>query len=469
MPGLFGSLEIARRGLLAGQAGLQVTGQNIANANTPGYARKVIRQAAVQGARLAEGTVGAGVDVRRIEHVRDAFLDGRILEARAELGDARARAAFLREVEATLGDLEEGSLSETLAAFFDSWHDLALSPESLEVRQAVRDAGTRAASLLNRLSAALDGQARAVADALPAEVAELNSRIGRVAELSRRIVSAEAGGSPANELRDERQRIVEEIAETIDVNGAEAPNGRFLLRIGGVVVADGETAIGIALTRVENLTGEAGYALVAGGVATGARTGALAARLAAANETIPGYRARLDEIAEGLAEVVNAVHANAFALDGGAGGAFFEIGPAGSGGNGGGSGAAARIRVAGAVLDDPAAIAASLDGAPGDNAAARAIADAGSAARLRDGARSLGELVAELSEVVARDTGEASFLEEARGGFVASLENRRDAVSAVSLDEEAVNLVQYQDAYEAAARVLAVANEMIDTLLAEVR
>jgi len=470
MPGLFGAFEIGRRALLAGQAGLSVTSQNIANANTPGYTRKIARQISVEGARLPEGIVGSGVDVTRIERVRDAFLDGRVLGSRAELGDARARASFLREVEATLDDLGDGSLTSAVGAFFDAWHDLALSPESLELRAAVRGAGSKVASLLDRQSEALSEQRRRLAESIPSDVADVNARLGRIAELSRRIATIEAGGAAANESRDERQREVEELSEIVEVSAAESPTGRFLVRVGGAIVADGDHAIGVSLVRIGDddaagLSGggaDEGLALVAGSVTLAPRAGALAAKVDAVNAALPSILTRLDEIAEGLAESVNALHAAGTGLDGSTGVAFFDAGE-------GGAGAAARIRISAAVRADAGKVAASADGGPGDNGTARAIADLSRTATLRGGTRSVGQVVSEMSEAVARETGDAAFLEEARGHFVEALENRRDSVSGVSLDEEAANLVAYQHAYEAAARVMSVANEMIATLLAEVR
>ncbi len=471
MTSLFGAIEVAKRGLLAGQAGLNVTSHNVANANTPGYSRRVLHLAALGGPRLPEGILGAGVDVRRIERARDRFLEGRILDARAGLGDARARAAFLAEIEATFDDLGGEGLAEALGAFLRSWHDLAVSPESLEVRRAVRDAGAAMASRLNRLSDSLQDQRRALAERIPSEIADVNARIARVAEISRRIGIAEGGGAEAGDLHDARQREIDALAERVDVNFTEAPNGSFILRVGGAVVADGETAIGLTLDGgAAAAAGEGAVALSAGGASVAPRGGTLAAHLDAVNARIPSYLERLDEIAAGLAAAVNAVHESGYGLYGGTGVAFFAFDAEGSDAVGlAGRGAAARIRLADAVSADPASIAASSNGAPGDSAAALAIADLDRARTLRGGTRTLADLAAELGGAVAHDAAEADFLVEARGAFATSLENRRDAISGVSLDEEAVNLVRYQQTYEAAARVLVVANEMIATLLEEVR
>jgi flagellar hook-associated protein 1 FlgK len=185
-----------------------------------------------------------------------------------------------------------------------------------------------------------------------------------------------------------------------------------------------------------------------------------------ADATIVGYVARLDEIAQGIADSVNALHREGFGLDGSTGGDFFDTTDAGT--ESGAAGAASRIRIAQAVAADPAAIAASASGSPGDNAVARAIGDLGTVATLRGGTRSMTQLVAEFSGAVAADTGAARFAVEAGGALVQSLENRRDSVSGVSLDEEAVNLVKYQQAFEAAARVVSITNQMMETLLNEI-
>jgi flagellar hook-associated protein 1 FlgK len=199
-------------------------------------------------------------------------------------------------------------------------------------------------------------------------------------------------------------------------------------------------------------------------------SGSLASTLEAARSALPGYLANLDEIAAGLASSVNAIHEAGYGLDGGTGVAFFETDATGADlawSDPSSPGAAARIRVAAAIIADPRRVAASSSGSAGDNASARAIADLDRALTQRSGTATIADLALGFSMRVASDTAQASFLEEAGVGLVESLEYRREAVSGVSLDEEALNLVKYQQAYEAAARVVSVTNEMLDTLLRE--
>lgn len=473
MSGLFGALEIGKRALFAGQTGLSVTGQNIANANTPGYSRRVVEQAPAPGVRLPEGILGSGADTRRIARARDEHVETRLLRARSDFGRAAARAQDLRELESLIGDLGGDTISSGLRDFFDAWQELSLEPESISLRQAAIASGAKLATRMNTLSDDLTGMRNRFVAELPSEIEKVNAAVSRIAELSRRIGEVEAGGLEASDLRDQRGIEITALSETVDVNVTEAANGSFLVRIGGVVVADGERTLRVALATRESGAGanasaagggdDAALRLLVEGVEVRPQGGSLAARLDASQTLVPSYLSALDEIAQGLASSVNAIHEASVSLDGRSGARFFETGVGSEAGST--AGAAARLRVSAAILDDPRALAASANGATGNNGGARAIADLDSAPSQRGGTRSLSELALAFSETVASDTAEANFLEEVGAGFVQSLENRRDAVSGVSLDEEALNLIKYQQAYEAAARVVSIANEMMETLI----
>jgi len=441
MSGLFGALEIGKRALFAGQTGLQVTGQNIANANTPGYSRRVVEQSPAPGVRLPEGILGSGADTRRIARARDEHVETRLLRARSDLGRATARAQDLRELESLIGDLGDDNISGGLRDFFDSWQELALEPESISLRQAAIQSGAKLATRMNTLSDDLTGMRNRFLSELPSEIDNVNAAVARIAELSRRIGEVEAGGLEASDLRDQRGIEISALSETIDVNVTEAANGSFLVRIGGVVIADGDRTLRVSLaTRetdagagmVSSSGGDASLRLSVEGVEVTPQGGSLAARLEASRTLIPSYLSALDEIAQGLATSVNAIHEASYSLDGKSGAKFFETGVGGE--EGATAGAAARLRVSDAVLRDPRALAVSANGAPGNNAGARGIADLDTAPSQRGGTRSLSELALAFSETVASDSAEANFLEEAGAGFVQSLENRRDAVSGVSLD-----------------------------------
>jgi flagellar hook-associated protein 1 len=481
MSGLFGALEIGKRALFAGQAGLQVTGHNIANANTPGYSRRIVTQVPAPGVRLPQGILGSGTDIERVARARDEHVEARLLQARADLGRASAQARNLGELETLIGDLDGESLSSALGAFFDSWQELSLEPESSPARQSVIVAGAAVAGRLNALSNGLTEMRSRLMARLPAEVDAVNASVARIAELSRRVGQAEADGIEASDLRDLRDREVALLAERIDVNVTEAPNGSFLVRVGGVVVADGERALRVSLGAASeegvatmgadaDASTSGALRLSVEGVELSPTGGSLASTLEAARTALPGYLANLDEIAEGLASSVNAIHEAGYGLDGGSGVAFFETDAEGAdlaGADMSSPGAAARIRIASAIIADPRRVAASSDGSAGNNASARAIADLDRSPTQRGGTATIADLALGFSLRVASDTAQASFLEDAGTGIVESLENRRDAVSGVSLDEEALNLVKYQQAYEAAARVISVTNEMLDTLLRE--
>jgi flagellar hook-associated protein 1 FlgK len=188
---------------------------------------------------------------------------------------------------------------------------------------------------------------------------------------------------------------------------------------------------------------------------TGGRLGGL---VQLRDTTLAGYRQTLDDLAGALITEVNALHRTGFDLDGNAGGVFFEPDPPGSG-------AASAIQVSAALAADPRLLAASGDGAPGDNAVALALADLREQplAALGDStfAAAHGDLIAQMG----LDAASAQTQRDASELFLSSLEARRDAVSGVSLDEEAADLVRFQRSFEAAAKFLRAVDEMTRVVL----
>ena len=179
--------------------------------------------------------------------------------------------------------------------------------------------------------------------------------------------------------------------------------------------------------------------------------------LASRDAHIPAYLGRLDELAFGLAQAVNTAHQAGFDLNGAPGQAFFAP-PAGI------AGAAASLQLDAAIDGNPALVAASGSGAPGDNAAARTLADLRNA-RVIGGTATFNESWAQLVYRVGTDTQTALAEQRSRHEVVSQVARLRDQVSGVSLDEESANMLKYQRAYEANARFFSTVDSVLDTLM----
>ncbi len=445
MAGLFSTLSMTARALDAQRAGLTVTGQNIANLNTEGYARRALL--------LAESLIG-GVEVRGIRARRDLMLDARV---RQEI-PAEAREAALGEslsvVEAALGRPGE-SIDARLSAFFDSFSELASDPSSVVARDAVLQQGRLLAGSFNDVASRLAAARRGADEQVRTGVDTLNALATRVARLN--VAIGGAAGGDVEALRDERELVLQQMAELANVAVLHREDGAVDVSIaGGRPLVMGATSYEVAVTS----TPPEGMATIslAGEDITGAITaGRIAGALDARDTRIPAYMARLDELAYAVADAVNAVHQTGFDLNGAAGQAFFTP-------LGGVAGAAAALQVDPAIAADPALVAASGTGAPGDNQVARALADLRDA-RAVGGTATFSEGWGQLVYRVGSDTAVALAEQQSRHEVVAQVARLRDQVSGVSLDEESANMLKFQRAYEANARLFTTVNSVLDTLM----
>lgn len=444
MAGLFATLSMTARALDAQRAGLTVTGQNIANLNTEGYARRRLL--------LAESLIG-GVEVRGIRAQRDLLLEARVRqEIPAEAREA-ALANSLGVVEVALGRPGQ-TLDQRLSAFFDSFSALASDPTSAVARDGVIEQGRQLARTFSDISGRLSSAQRDADAEVRAGVAEVNGLADRVARLN---VAIAAAGDDAEALHDERELALQQLAELGDISVIRRDDGAVDVSMaGGRPLVMGETSYEVTVTSAP----PAGLATLSmGGVDVTAdiTRGRIAGALEARDVRIPTYQQRLDELAYGVAGTVNAAHQAGFDLNGAAGQAFFTP-------LGGVAGAAAALQVDPTLEADPSLVAASGTGAPGDNQNARALAELRNT-RAMGGTATFSEAWGQLVYQVGSDSRTALAEQQSRHEVVAQVQRLRDQVSGVSLDEESAQMIKFQRAYEANARFFTTVNSVLDTLM----
>ncbi|MDP9383759.1 MAG: flagellar hook-associated protein FlgK [Actinomycetota bacterium] len=432
----FYGLQTSLRGLLAQQRSIDVTGHNIANASTRGYSRQEATLAASAALTLPAATqngagahLGSGVDVQSYRRVRDTFLDLQYRAQATSLGGNRSRSTALDRAELALAEPSDNGINTQLARFWNAWSDVANHPESPAARQTLV---SQAGALVNSFAtvdshlatvraqaedeyAALTGPGGDV-EAIARELAELNGTIGRFMS---------AGDTP-NDLLDRRDLLLDKLSELGQVSVSEsATPGSVVVSFGG---AAEPLVTGEAVTWPQELTDPGG------------RLGALK-KLGGPTGEIESYRAQLGAVAAGLADSVNALHQTG---SNGTAGPFFSYTP----------GAAASTL---AVAVAPAGVASTTGTAAGANDLARAIA------ALRGGAAdsSYKSFIAR----VGTDVREAKRLEANSEVLERAVDDRRQSVAGVAMDEEMTNLVRFQRAYQASARAMSTMDEMLDVLI----
>ena len=475
MAGISGILSVARSALLASQQAVEVTGNNVANVHTPGYTRQRVDQVESPSVYLPPaGHFGTGVTIDGVTRARDSHLD-QIFRANAgQAGHASARRNALTELEAVFGEPSASGLAAGLDQFWNGWSDLASNPTSLPARGVVQQRGAHVATQLNRFAADLDALSTQARDRAQVMVDDINGRVAQIAGLNRDIVSAESGGHTANTLRDERDRILDELAGYGELQVVEAANGSIGVHLGGHLLVDAADPHALTLTPTGGTWQVAFAETPQRPFAVG---GALDATLGMLNEALPGAMATLDRLARGLVDTVNTVHQSGVLFDGTvpppAAPEFFRTDPLAADAESDRFRTARGIQLGALVAANAANIAASDAAAtgPSNNDVATRLA------KLRDttvafteggqvvATDTIGNVYRALVTSIGLETSRAASDASVHYTLMQSADMRRLSVGGVSQDEELANLIKYQQSYAAAARLITVADDLARTLI----
>lgn len=466
MSSTFGGLSTALSALNAQRKGLEVTGQNIANANTPGYTRQRVVQQSVGAGTVPAlwsryDSVGNGVDASQVQRLSDDFLTARVQTEHGRLAALTTGQSTLAQVEAGFGEPGETGVAAQLSDLWGSFHDLASQPDQASARTTVLAKAATVADTFHRIDAGFVTQWSAQREQLRTTVDSANTAAAGVAELNASITRADQAGLPANELRDKRDDLVLQLSQLTGATSSAGPDGSLNVFVGGTAIVRGTDVQQLALTGATELDdqGTAPVALTwaSDGYPVSGAGGQAGGQLEALGTTIPAYRSKLDAVAAGLAGAVNALHAPT--LHGGTGASYDQDGNPGGDLLSGTT--AATISVA---ITDPRKIAAS--GTPptgGTGTLGTSVADAlGRLGQSRTGPDAqYRQLVVDLG-VQAQTVNRRVDIQD---DVSTQADAAKEAQVGVSTDEEMVNLLSYQHAYEAAAKVMSAMDEMLDTLI----
>ncbi|MDK2785011.1 MAG: flagellar hook-associated protein 1 [Bacillota bacterium] len=466
----FFGIEIGRRALMAQQRALETTSHNVANANTKGYSRQEAVLATTSPFSypgMGAGQMGTGVAVQRLRRIRESFLDAQFRNETKALGRWEVRRDTLEKLEAILNEPGENGLSKIMDRFFAAWQELAKNPEGEAARSVVRQEGIALAEAFNHLAAQLNDLSADLTTSVGVRVNEVNSLARQIRDLNAQIVKAESGNMAANDLRDRRDLLLDELAKVVPIQVEEDKYGAVT-----IVVRDHTLLSGQQVNEL-NFNPSTGAVTWADGApyVTGSNLyGSLEGLLEARDGLLREYRSRLDELVQNIAEAVNRQHRAGAGLDGSTGLDFFSFDQ---------QRPSVTIKVNDAILSDTKKIAAAAPAIdpvtgnpvpppPGDGSNALLIA------QLKNGWDSNGDgkidvVFSDQYNSWVADLGvrgqEAARMVDNQELLTSQLDSRRQAVSGVSLDEELTNMVRFQQAYNAAARLITAVDEMLDALI----
>lgn len=460
MSSIFSIYNTAITGMYAQQAAISVTSGNIANVNSEGYTRRTVSLTATQPVNSAAGQYGTGVEVADVNRIHDSYCLAQLNSANQDLGRYEAEHKYIAGVESVFDESEGYGLGDSLSEFWNGWQDLASDPSGTAERAVLVSNSVDLADTLNKMSSDLSRIQNEIDKDIETTVDEINNLSSRIADLNRKIISAEASGQSTNALRDELDAAITELSCLVDINTSTNDNGQTCVQIaGGRPLVNGNTSYeldvrtnpGTGLNDVVWRDGIGSDIAVTSSITGGTLGGALTVR----DELIPGYMDQLDDLALTLVSELNSLLTSGYDINGQPGEPLFT-------GTGAGD-----IAVNQSIVDDPGLIAASTsaDGSPGDGGVAVSIAELRNKMTMNGGSSTFDEYYASLTTRVGSDVASIDADFKAQQDLVEFYRNYQASVSGVDLDEESARLVMYQNAYQASAKVMTVLQEILQTVI----
>jgi len=459
-------------GLLSMQRALSTTSHNVANANTPGYSRQSVEIGARPPQFMGGQYIGSGTQVNGITRSFDQFVENQLRDAGSDKGRDNFVADFTSQISQSLGDTEKG-LSQDVQAFFNATGDIAANPTDLTARDALLAQAEQLTNRFNRADRQLDSANSQLVNQAMQTGDEINSIAREIAGLNQKISLAPSGSSP-NDLLDRRDKLVRDLSERIDIRITEDDRGRMDIAVGvGFPLVLGEEAIELVIgnTIADGITASINGREFSSRI-EGGRLGGI---IQVEQDVVRPMREQLGEIAITLAKEVNDIQSQGYDLNGADGEPIFGF----VGGlnldtvdlsnidSADAFGAAGQMRV---VMTDPAKIAAAAEvEGTRDNSNIQALAELADKAqgglnnRTLSGA--LNDFVSRAGTIASQARANADISEATFDGLMA----RRESVSGVNLDEEAANLLAYQQNYLALSRTISVSDQLFQSILNAVR
>jgi flagellar hook-associated protein 1 FlgK len=538
----FLGLTISLSGLFANQRSLAVVSHNIANASTEGYSRQVMNTIASSPEVLpgSMGTVGTGVEVTSVEQVRDAYLDSKYRDENSTLAEWEARADVLAQIENIFNEPSDSSIGELLDSYYEALQTLSTEPENLTARTLVRQTTIALTEGVGIIAQSLKDLQSDLNYQFTEAVDEVNSYAEQIAQINEAIYKAELEGGTANDLRDQRNLLVDKLSELVPVDYYEDEQNRFYVLVGGHQLVAHYRADSIEMVeRTDKVNEDDGEGLVdikwADGNDVNVDTGQLAGLLAIRDNIegdekgIPYYIEKLNEFVDVLSNTMNEIHETGYGLDESTGYYMFTIDNMSTeeyktyllteGLDGG-----AAVDITSSVMEgvsaldedeQQAAINANIEAILANNpdyegksvklidgnyyvtdrvkateiTIASDLEDLNKIAASADiedipgGADTILDMVAtrydtslydwgapedfikSLVSNLGVDAAQANRMLENQESLVNEYETSRQSIQGVSLDEEMANMIKYQTAYNANARMINVFDEMLDLIV----
>jgi flagellar hook-associated protein 1 len=451
-------MDIAQQALIADQEALNVTANNVANQNTPGYTREVVNFQSVDAVTLSGGSIGSGVTATATSQ-RDRVLEQQVQQQTQTQSQSAAVQSALQQVEnifslsSTTASASSTTIGTDINTFFSSLSALTSNPADTATRQSVLAAATALAGDFNSASSQLAQVTTGLNQEVTSDVSQVNALTSTIASLNGQITSL-SPNADAGTLEDQRQLAITQLSALVGLDQISTQqNGITLTTSSGAVLVSGSQSYAMSTTQIGGTT----HVLAGVGnqdVTSNLTGGDLGGTLQVRDQQLPSYASALDSLAYGIATQVNQQNEQGLDGNGNPGAALFNI-PSSQ------SGAAGLISVA---TTDPQAVAAA---GVGQGSAGNTNATALAALSSTDvvGSQTASGFLASFFGQVGSDASAATTNNSAQQATLTQLTTQRDSLSGVSLDEEAANLTQFQRSYQAASQVFTIADTIMTSAI----
>jgi flagellar hook-associated protein 1 FlgK len=479
-------LGIGKTGLFASKKALEVTGHNLSNVNTDGYSRQKVLQSTAIPISNGGFIQGTGVKIDGINRINDEFIDKRLNSAVSSSKFFDARSEHLDQIEGIFNEVDSEGLNQILNKFFNSFRELANQPENETIRSVVRDNAELVVKDFRRVSETLDLQAGNIDRKISTSVVDINQILSHVADLNGKIANIESQQGESGDLRDQRDVALKNLSEHFKIHTYTDEKGRYVITAQGI----GTLVTGLHVQELavisknkanssNNMNGSIEVVLKdrpSQPITDKFQGGTLSSIIKVRNEDLKKLQEEMDGIAFQFTNSVNAIHRQGFVNR------HITIGPDGtpvkidSKGLTTGldfftqpfdkDGASGTIDLSDAVKEDLSNISAALaPNAPGDNRVAIAISKLQHERMLGEESVTLEEKYLQTIGSIGLETGKARLDAEQSNGLLAQANSIRERLTGVSIDEETANMIRFQHAYEASAKMMQAADEMFKTIL----
>ena len=462
MLGLFNTLQMGARALQANQLGVEVTGQNLANSSNAAYSRQRLVLSTSLPTPTSIGMQGTGVQATSIQQVRDSMLDGEVRDESSVSGYWNSQQSSLENAQTELGEFLDinststsgsSGLSDQLNNLFNAFQSVSTSPTSIPDREDLVNQAESLASGFNNASQQLSALNSSLNTSVSNNATAANQLLSQIADLNSQIAKAQLNGGSANDLNDTREQALENLANLVNIQTTTNADGTVDVSVGGSQFISGGKTLD-TLQAYDPGSGQLMVRTTTGGTPLTLTGGAIQGTIDARDGALQTLRSGLDTLASSLITQVNGIYSAGYDLNGGTGQSLFTGTDAGT------------IGVNSALQNDASLVqAAGVSGASGDNSVALKLAQLGS--------QKLSGLNNQtFSSAFASQVGTFGFALSNANAQVSNstsvtgmLQNQRDSVSGVSIEEEVANLITFQQAYAASSKIITTVDQMLQTVV----